>query len=446
MTPGTMRFAAVGLVVAIHPACGESPVATGELAMERIAVAGHSYLVRDPHDVAVWTVKRRDTGEHEEPAFRLSLGDHAGVVEVGVGLHHDCARFADGRVKCWGRNEFGSLGLGDTVAREDRMKWGAELPYVDLGTDARAVALSVTSDRTCVVLDSGQIKCWGDAACGVLGGPDDADIGDEPGEMGDALAPIDLGSDAFAVDVSLEGCTACAVLDDATLKCWGANNWGQLGLADWRERYVGDESGELGDSLPRVDLGEGARVIDVATGGEHTCAVLEGGGVKCWGRAGIRVCDYDPDYPCDTENLDYGAGGRLGYGDRRNRGSLPDDMGDNLPLVDLGPGASAIAIQTSTDRTCAVLDDFSVKCWGMGEDGRNGNGYYGDVGDQPGEMGENLVAVNVGTGRSIRALGLSFVSACALLDDETVKCWGGGYGGWHTDELGDALPRIELPP
>ena len=72
----------------------------------------------------------------------------------------------------------------------------------------------------------------------------------------------------------------CAILDDKSVKCWGHNSNGQLGLGDKNNR--GDNSGEMGDNLPAVDLGTG-RVATVvsARGYFHTCALLDDTSVKC---------------------------------------------------------------------------------------------------------------------------------------------------------------------
>ncbi|CAN0403862.1 unnamed protein product, partial [Scytosiphon promiscuus] len=64
-------------------------------------------------------------------------------------------------------------------------------------------------------------------------------------------------------------------------QCWGSNSGGQLGLGDSLDR--GDEAGEMGDSLPFVDLGTFVTVSSVALGSRHACAVIENGYVKCWG-------------------------------------------------------------------------------------------------------------------------------------------------------------------
>jgi hypothetical protein len=96
------------------------------------------------------------------------------------------------------------------------------------------------------------------------------------------------------------------------LKCWGWNDVGQLGIGDTQNR--GDEAGEMGVALPAVDLGPGRSVVQVASSGRFTCAILDDATVKCWG-----------------EN----SGGQLGMGDTSNRGATPAQMGANLPAVRL---------------------------------------------------------------------------------------------------------------
>ena len=65
------------------------------------------------------------------------------------------------------------------------------------------------------------------------------------------------------------------------VKCWGANDRGQLGLGDQEAR--GDGANEMGRALPYVDLGAGRAVVSLVAGGDTTCALLETGDMKCWG-------------------------------------------------------------------------------------------------------------------------------------------------------------------
>ncbi len=326
---------------------------------------------------------------------------------VSMGWRSTCAAF-DGGVKCWGEgNEFGVLGQGDTLARGSLASPAPpidEIPFVDLGTDVPVRAV-VPDTMACVLFEDGRMKCWGGSEAGVPGVSTEP-LGDEPGEMGAALPYVDLGTGARVVNFDLSGTTACAVLADGRLKCWGDNNdQGRLGLGDTRDRgYV---PGEMGDALPAVDLGSDTRVIDVAVGSAHACAVLEGGGVKCWGR---NHDVFEPD-PHEVRPPEIRDSGRLGYEDLRHRGATPEDMGDNLPFVDLGRGARAVAVDAGLGHSCAVLETGKLKCWGIGR------------GDEPGEMGDALPAYDFGSGRVI-GYASKYESWCAMLDSGEPRCWG----------------------
>ena len=72
-------------------------------------------------------------------------------------------------------------------------------------------------------------------------------------------------------------------------------------------------------------------------------------------------------------------------------------MGDNLPFVDLGTGKTATQVVTGLYHTCALLNDATVKCWGYNNDGQLGQGHTDALGDESGEMGDNLPIVDLGS-------------------------------------------------
>ncbi|MBL8777474.1 MAG: hypothetical protein JNK12_16145 [Acidimicrobiales bacterium] len=370
---------------------------------------------------------------------RSTVGPSSVTPIVSSGSHHACGLSADGQVRCWGRNQWGQLGLGDTVNRGDQpIEMGPSLASVDLGAGRSAVALSAGSQHSCAVLDNGQVKCWGYNDYGQLGLGDTAERGDQPGEMGDALPPVDLGAGRTATAVSAGDSYTCAVLDNAQLRCWGSNTSGRLGLGDTANR--GDDPGEMGDALPPVDLGAGRTATAVSAGDSSACAVLDDGRLKCWGSNGS---------------------GALGLGDTANRGDGPGEMGDDLPAVDLGTGRTATAVALGLHHTCALLDDGRIKCWGENSHGRLGLGDTADRGDGPGEMGDDLPAVDLGTGRTATSVDSGYDSSsggghtCAALDNGQAKCWGyndhGALGlgdrfsrGDQPFEMGDDLPAVDL--
>jgi len=356
-----------------------------------------------------------------------------GASPLAAGVHHVCAILDDKSVKCWGWNKYGQLGLGDTDDRGDASgEMGDNLPTVDLGTGRTAIAISTGNSFSCAILDDKSVKCWGYNGFGRLGQGDLNTRGDASGEMGDNLLAIDLGTGRTAIAITTGGAHGCAILDDKSVKCWGWNNNGQLGLGDTDDR--GDASGEMGDNLPTVDLGTGRTAIAISADDAHTCALLDNKSVKCWG---------------------YNFRGQLGLGDRDNRGDASGEMGDNLPTVDLGTGRTAIAIASGGLHTCALLDNLSVKCWGYNNRGQLGLGDTNQRGDASDEMGDNLPTVDLGTGRTAIAISAGGYHTCALLDNKSVKCWGindnGRLGQGDTNhrgdasgEMGDNLPTVDL--
>lgn len=249
----------------------------------------------------------------------LPLGDalppvdigFSGAVEIRMGFssffQHSCAFNELGQMKCWGGNNLGQLGLGDTENRgDDANEMGGQLPMVPVGE--RVVAMALGDGATCVIVDTGQIRCWGFNVNGQLGLGDTAARGTTPGN----LPLVHVGASARAIDIAMFTHT-CAIFDDRTMKCWGRNQFGQLGLPDTSNNR-GDEPGELGADLPALDLGNDTP-LQVATGEAHTCVRFASQRVKCWGK---------------------NEKGELGYGDTKPRGAEPGTMGEALPYVDLG--------------------------------------------------------------------------------------------------------------
>jgi alpha-tubulin suppressor-like RCC1 family protein len=356
-----------------------------------------------------------------------SLGGSAGaastptngaeIVQLVSGGAHRCVLNAAGAVKCWGSNELGILGLGDTDHRgDDAGEMGAALPEVRLGTNRRAVSLAAGYLHTCAIFDDGSVKCWGTNEFAQLGLGDLGYRGDEPGEMGDALATVDLGAGHKAKALAAGGYHTCAILEDDSVKCWGT----LLGFGDAEAR--GDEPGEMGDNLKVIDLGTDRTARSISVGFYHSCAILDDNSLKCWG-----MNDY----------------GQLGLGDLSDRGDEPGEMGDDLPRVDLGTSRTALSVSAGAYRTCVILDDRSIKCWGMNTLFSLGFGALGIWGDEPSEVGNNLQAVPLGTERKAQALYMGIYHSCALLDNSDVKCWGSNQNGELG--LGDTNPRGEVP-
>jgi len=344
---------------------------------------------------------------------------------ISGGAEHNCIVLDNGSVKCWGRA--GKLGIDNNTTMGDGPGEMAALPTINLGTGRTAKSITSGAYHNCVVLDDGSAKCWGENSYGQLGIDNSTNMGDGPGEMA-ALPTINLGTGRTATAISAKRYHTCALLDNGSVKCWGYNNNGQLGIDN--RTYMGDNSSEMA-SLPSINLGTGRTAKAVSAGLFHTCALLDDGTVKCWG---------------------YNLRGQLGIDNTTTMGDGAGEMAQ-LTGINLGTGRTAISIAARSYHTCALLDDGSVKCWGRNNYGELGIDNTTDMGDGPGEMAQ-LTGINLGTGRTATSIAIGNTHSCAKLDNGAVKCWGrnnmGQLGIDNTTDMGDdqgemaSLPSVNL--
>ncbi|KAJ1464996.1 regulator of chromosome condensation 1/beta-lactamase-inhibitor protein II, partial [Baffinella frigidus] len=285
----------------------------------------------------------------------VDLGDFP-VVSVSVGNEFACALSDAGRVKCWGTNTVGSLGQGDTTIRGDSPgEMGSNLPTVDVGDGAPTSVVSVHcgESHVCAVISNGDVKCWGANINGELGLGDEIDRGEDANLMGSHLPSLDLG-EATTYVISLSGGYAvCAVLDDASLICWGDQRSRASGyIPPYGVR--GLDRGTM-DNIPAVDVGNNGKVLQVSVSLGHTCALRQSREIVCWGHSSSGT---------------FGDGGLAFF----FIGTYPTDMGDNLHVVDIGitTTTSVVSLTSGRYHTCAVISNGDVKCWGSNNWGELG--------------------------------------------------------------------------
>lgn len=385
----------------------------------------------------------RDTLEVQGPLPSLDLGRDAEVLLLATGAFARCAVLKERGVKCWGDNgglhpnsEFRhyALGLPDISVRwgDDADERGDKLPLVDIGSMGSIVGIGARAQAGFFVLDEeGRVKGWG-ASAEYLGLGDAEIRGDDPGELGDNLPFVDLGTDFVAIGIAVGSAHACVWTEAGALKCWGNNEYGQLGTQ--RAGTIGDEPGEMGDDLQVVDLGPDAHVRQVVAGSVHTCALLGDGSVTCWGGATPprgSALEPEPQPPS-----------RAVLGLEKDEPRIAP-LGEDLPRVDLGADVHAVAIDGDRIGTCALLDTGGLKCWGPNSFGQLGQEHDEFLGDAPGQMGDSLPEIDLGRDRTVTAFSMHDGTACALLDDDSVKCWGRETGaGEEPGTMGDNLVPV----
>jgi alpha-tubulin suppressor-like RCC1 family protein len=267
---------------------------------------------------------------------------------------------------------------------------------------AFVTALAAGGGRTCALFGGGGVRCWGWAIYGGLGTGNENDIGDN--EKPDSLGDIPLG--LAATQIASGPVHSCAILADSSVRCWGRNRFGALGLG--HKQNLGDDEPVSAGGV--VDVG--GKVVQLAAGGEHTCALLDSGAVRCWG---------------------LGVDGQLGYG---NTLSIGDDEAVRT-AGDVALGETATQVVAGRDHSCALLHSGAVRCWGRNLYGVLGYGHQNRVGDD--ETPASVTAVDVGG--KVKALAAGWYHTCAVLESGALRCWGfGGFGqlGYgDTKSIGD---------
>lgn len=311
----------------------------------------------------------------------LSLNAQELNTNITSGAAHTCALLEDGGVKCWGANNYGQLGYGDTSPR-------ARPPdtVIDIGRRRKAIQISAGDFHTCALLDNGRVKCWGRGDDGRLGRGDTTTLNAPP------KYPLRFGRLwKRAVQVVSGGSHSCALLSDDTVSCWGLGTAGQLGY--------GDNQTHTSPPAESISVfGNSQATVQIATGGTHTCALSGAGGVKCWGG-----------------NSD----GQLGYGDTANRSAHPKD------IVNLGRAQRAIQIATGSTHTCALINRDELKCWGANTGGQLGY----DPRDISRLTAPPLSSIYQDANQGISNIAAGSQHVCVLIDGGQIKCWGGGNSG-----------------
>lgn len=244
--------------------------------------------------------------------------------QVAATFLHLCARAGDGTVRCWGRNDLGQLGDATTLDRS------APVPVLDRGAPLAGVAQiaiggGYSRSFTCAVLaGDGAVRCWGANDAGQLGlGTADGAPHPTPAAVPGLTGVVELSAGEDFV---------CARMNDGTVRCWGNPANGRLGSNPSNPR--------LPTTVPAL-----TGVRSVVTGDEHACALTEAGALQCWG---------------------LNASGQLGDGTTLT----PREVGARVTV----PLADVAAVSAGGHNTCALLRDRSLRCWGSNRGGEVADG------------------------------------------------------------------------
>ena len=278
------------------------------------------------------------TGTTRTTPVQISLGGTATSISAGGGIA--CARLSDATAKCWGYNYWGGIGNGTDQSNGT----SSVLSPSTVSTLTGISKLDVGGGGACAVLTGGSVYCWGYAILGQIGDgvfrkPVYCWTGTTPNCS--VRTPTQVSGITNATEIAVGGQHACARLSDSTVKCWGANSYGQIGVAN-----SGPETcwwSPVSCSNTPVSVSGISNASTISAGGDATCVLTTADSVYCWGR---------------YEN------GVLGPSVNSN---------SHTPVGITGLG-TITKVDVNNGTACAQNSSGLLKCWGSNSYGQFGNG------------------------------------------------------------------------
>jgi alpha-tubulin suppressor-like RCC1 family protein len=244
------------------------------------------------------------------------------VRAIVAGGSHSCALmdFASpengGAVKCWGDNSRGQLGTGTTQTEPAPQ---STMTFESSG----ALGIAAGLRHTCAITNVGSVKCWGDNEHLQLG------VANAVGQDKWRVTPVEVPGLTGVVSLATGDRHTCALKSDGVVKCWGNASEGRLGEGSLGGTY------ETPRPLAGSVLGT-LKATAISAGSAHTCAIVEGGGMRCWG------------------NNQQGQVGDNTFGNNR---ALP------VSVEDLS--SQALAVEAGYAHTCVLKNNGGVSCFGF---------------------------------------------------------------------------------
>ncbi|MBT3981784.1 MAG: hypothetical protein HOE90_10550 [Bacteriovoracaceae bacterium] len=286
-----------------------------------------------------------NTGTLQIGADVLSANALTGGKELALGNNTACVLMNNQTVRCWGlgreSNGEGLLGAADSMISQAMIP--QKVQKSGGGNLTGVIKISLGYDFACALKSDNTVWCWGDGSMRRLGNGSQTDMKE--------ATQVKISAGTYltdATDIAAGYYHACVATLSNRVRCWGEGADGRLGLGNTTDQYYANEVLEAA-ALPLIN-------VDTVTVGEKfSCALKTDNTVTCWGD---------------------GASYALG-----NNGTADKLYADTLVLDDQGGNLSnVIKIDSSaySDHTCAMINDGTIKCWGEGGSGQQGDGSNAD--------------------------------------------------------------------
>lgn len=316
-----------------------------------------------------------DGSAQNKANFSLVDGD-ASYSYVSNSYLHSCGLTDSWIVKCWGKNTNGQLGDGTTVAQPQPKIIDSSNRYISIITANSYDLLMGRYSSTCGITTTGVLKCWGSNNFGNLG----------DGTTTNRTSPVIIDSGTSYIKIQTNALTTCGITSANKLKCWGNNGFGQIGNGT----TVQNPSPQLIDSstnysdifVPPATCFAGSCMFSV-------CGITTANDLKCWG---------------------YNMSGVVGDGTTATKTSPV--------LIDSGNKYSKIFIDVNST-AYGIMTNGALKAWGS-------NSSY-QIGD--GTNTTKLTPTLIDSGTSYRTLYSNFSTVCGITSQNYLKCWGSNSSG-----------------
>jgi alpha-tubulin suppressor-like RCC1 family protein len=364
--------------------------------------------------------------------YPVSPANLTGVTDITVGFYHTCALLDTGAVKCWGENSYGQLGInqsGDLAAPGSS----------PVGFSTNVVAIAAGDYHTCLLKNNGEMYCWGRNSEGQIG----------DGTTTNRFAPQKISSLGSIKKMATGGRHTCAITVSDHTFCWGSNENGQIGRGTTTTFY-----------LTAKELVNLSSPTSLSLGANHSCALINDGSVECWGNSFNGATGSKQNFTILEPKLVRGfygpaqaiskgfnsnhvcgiLGNRIKCAGKNNFGQLGDgtttDNESAAIVINLGSG-NPTKVVTGKSHTCALLATGEVKCWGSNEFGQLGTGVFTDSPLPALVSSLILPAMDISAGENHN---------CAILNDQSVYCWGLNTNGELGDNSYENQPQpVEIP-
>lgn len=359
--------------------------------------------------------------------------------QLSGGIYSTCAIYPSKRLYCWGSNSSQQAGMGGG----NRVSF-ATRPYPVKGVTSQPIGVSSGYSSACAMLVTGGIGCWGKNTSGALGAKSLGSFARSFQSTAGLISPW-----ASPSNVATGGQHVCFRDNNKTVKCLGNNNYGQLGNTSNAASSTPVQVAVI------TGAGAGTQADQVVSGSGHSCALLVNNNVKCWGVNNFRQLGSptntvaSSNTPVDVPSLSNNITELASLGDHTCAEHADDTIscwGAN-PYGQLGDGtvapfkgavkvdgiSNSRQVSTGISHSCALVAGGAVKCWGSNEFGQLGNGTT--------TTSSKPVSV-IGLSRPASEITVGGYHSCARLDTGSIYCWGRGSKG----QLGDGTTSSSSVP